>query len=149
MQSQPPFGDWMLLHQEEHEQEQKSLQLLVAQTDGNCQLNHWHSPLTMLAGLPTVEVGIYKAPCRALALGLPRMALSDGSGGFSIPHWFCSRNLTEPNLATFSGLSARISGATTPENRYPARGSARVTPMKHNLKSPLLATHYKTPNTCI
>jgi len=62
----------------EHEQEQRELYLPVAQLQFDRQRNHWREPLTMLAGPPTVEVGICRAPCRALALGLPRIARSVG-----------------------------------------------------------------------
>lgn len=69
------------LTQEEHEQKKhKILNLLVAHLELDRQRNHWQTPLTMLACTPTVKVGIYIAPCLALALGLPRMALSGGFG---------------------------------------------------------------------
>ena len=121
MRSPAPFEAGVLLHQEEHEQEQKGAQLLVVQLDGKCQRDHWRKPLTMLAGLPTVEVGIYRAPCLALALGLPRMALSDAT----------ERKVVLSGLSPTLRRTKPHSGCSYTPNRYPARGSARVTP---NLK---------------
>ena len=91
---------------------------------------------------------IYKAPCRALALSLPRMALSSGCGCcrlFSYASYRYStacrgRSGREPcrtseffNFLPLSRVVARQLGLLA-QVRYPARGSARVTPLKHNVK---------------
>jgi len=116
---------------EKHEQEGDELHsLLVAQLKLECQRNHWRKPLTMLAGLPTVEVGICKAPCLALALGLPRMALSVGLIGQGFP--LLLRNGAFA-IAPLAAYRAAIRGVVAPRNRYPARGSARVTSIGHNV----------------
>ena len=142
MKSPPPFGGGVFLHQDGREQKQQQrAKLLVGQLDGKCQRNHWHLPLTMLAALPTVEVGICNAPLPGAALGLPRMALSDSAVDLAFPSLGLRRGYFN---RTLSRVVARQLGLLT-QVRYPARGSARVTPMKHNLKSASPTTLYKTP----
>ncbi len=112
IESPAPFGAGVLLHQEEHEQEQNELRLPVAQLELDRQCEHGVSLIQRWRARQLVKVGIYRAPCLALALGLPRMALSVGCAGGSYPN-FESQGC---HPFTFSGLSARILGATTPRN---------------------------------
>ena len=136
----PTCGGGVLLDQEEHEQEQKSLQLLVVQLDGQCQSYHGIRLDYAGSAANLLKVGICNAPLPGAALGLPRMALSgglayplgrDGSVYRPITHGGCDR--TKPPLwgRTLSRAATRQLGLLT-QVRYPARGSARVTPMEHN-----------------
>jgi hypothetical protein len=124
--AQPLSGLGLRLAEEEHEQEDDDLhQLLVAQLKlyrqrehGNCLIQRWRRR-------QLVKVGIYKARCCALALGLPRMALSVGM----VDSGCLFRG---PINRTLSRVVARQLGLLT-QVRCPARGSAWVTPMKPNV----------------
>ena len=141
MQSPSPFGYGILLDQEEHEQEQNHLQLLVAQPDFERQCEHGVSLIQRWRRRQLVKVGICNAPLPGAALGLPRMALSDSAVDLAFPSLGLRRGYFN---RTLSRVVARQLGLLT-QVRYPARGSARVTPMKHNLKSASPTTLYKTP----
>ena len=67
--------------------------------------------------------------CLAVALGLPRMALSVGCADNGLSHWYCEGLCP----FTLSRVVARQLGLLT-QVRYPARGSARVTILKPNVK---------------
>lgn len=85
----PPFGDGVALAWEEHEQgEYETHYLLVAQLKFDRQCEHGNSLIQRWRARQLVKVGICRAPCRALALGLPRMALSIGlvGSGVSLQH---------------------------------------------------------------
>jgi len=75
-----PFRSWFVLPQE-HEQEDHNLHhLLVAQADLYRQFQHGSSPDDAGVHANWLRVGICRAPCLALGLGLPRMALTVGCG---------------------------------------------------------------------
>lgn len=144
LMAQPLSRLGLRLAEEEHEQKDDDLnQLLVAQLKLDCQCYHGSSP--DYAGRPAnlLRVGIYRAPCLALALGLPRMALS-GSKGCPLGSKLCGlrfyrgstrHTINALRFLTLSRVVARQLGLLA-QVRYPARGSARVTPlMKHNVKS--------------
>ena len=86
--NQPLSGLGLKLAEEEHDQECDEMQdLLIAQLKLDRQFKHGVKPCLRWRARQLIKVGIYKAPCLALALGLPRMALS---GGLACP--FVQRN---------------------------------------------------------
>ena len=126
MQGQPLFRDWILLDQEKHEQEQNCAQLLVAQPDLDRQCEHGVSLIQRWRARQLLKVGICRAPCKGAcswltANGLERRQLAREGFLSGLLPFTLSRV-----VARQLGLLAQV--------RYPARGSARVTPMKHNLK---------------
>ena len=129
MQNPPPFRDGVLLDQDEHDQERNCTHLLITQLDLDRQFKHGINLVCAGVHANLLKVGICNAPLPGAGLGLPRMAATIGCGGDGIHEGFPHGHR---NPRTFGGLLGRNRGAVTPRNRYPARGSARVTPMKHN-----------------
>lgn len=128
--ARPLSGPGLKLAWEEHEKKGDDLhQLLVAQLELDRQFKHGVN--LVCAGWPAnlFKVGICIAPCLALALGLPRMALSSSLilngypghrlAGHAISHL---KRLTRPQTP----------GGSSPRVHCPARGSARMTFLKHN-----------------
>jgi hypothetical protein len=125
--AQPLSELGLKLAEEEHEQEDGEMyQLLVAQLKLDRQREHGNSLIQRWRRRQLVKVGICRARCCALALGLPRMALSVGCGTKGCP----VRGL---RFRTLSRVVARQLGLLA-QVRCPARGSAWATPMKHNVR---------------
>ena len=77
--AQPLSEPGLKLAWEEHEQKADQLyRLLVAQLELDLQFKHGFHPVCADVHANWLKVGICIAPCLALALGLPRMALSVG-----------------------------------------------------------------------
>ena len=128
--AQPLSGLGLKLVEEEHDQERDEMQhLLITQRQLDCQLEHGRSPVCAGSAANWLELAVYYTPLRGVALGLPRMALSVSYGLRGSLR--VARGLVS---LTFSGLSDRILDAITPRNRYPARGSARVITLTHNVE---------------
>lgn len=135
MQSPTPFGVGVLLGEEEHEQKDDQLhQLFVVQLHFDCQLEHGNSPVYAGSAANWLGLAICYTPLHGVALGLPRMALS-GSLGFA---WESNHRDGGVARNRFDGrgkLALTLSRAVTrqlgvlTQVRYPARGSARVTPI--------------------
>ncbi len=71
------FSPLGLMLEEEHDQERDDMQnLLIAQPQFECQFQHGNSPVYAGSAANWLRLAFIKRPCPALALGLPRMALS-------------------------------------------------------------------------
>ena len=135
--ARPLSGPGLMLAEEEHEQKGDDLHnLLVVQPKLDSQCYHGSSP--DYAGWPAnlLRVGIYRAPCLALGLGLPRMALTIGLAFARVTLRLCGGTSVAQMARgvrgrTLSRVVARQLGLLA-QVRYSARGSARVTPLKHN-----------------
>ena len=142
LMAQPLSGLGLRLAEEEHEQKDDDLnQLLVAQLKLDCQFQHGISPVYAGSAANWLGLAICYTPLHGVALGLPRMALS-GSKGWPLGSKLCGlrfyrgstrHTINALRFLTLSRVVARQLGLLA-QVRYPARGSARVTPlMKHNV----------------